>query len=72
MAVLAALRQLPPRQRATVVLRHWEDRSIEETAAALGTSVPTVKSQTAKALASLRESLADLNPVLTRNDGGIS
>ena len=70
MAVLAALRKLPPRQRATVVLRHWEDRSIEETATALGTSIPTVKSQTAKALASLRESLADLNPVLTRNDGG--
>jgi RNA polymerase sigma-70 factor (sigma-E family) len=68
--VMAALRALPPRQRATVVLRHWEDRSIEETAEILGTSIPTVKSQTAKALAALRISLAPLSDDSVTAEGG--
>ncbi|MBW8805887.1 MAG: SigE family RNA polymerase sigma factor [Catenulisporales bacterium] len=54
LTVLAALRGLPPRQRATVVLRYWEDRSVEETADLLGVSQGTVKSQCAKAFAALR------------------
>jgi RNA polymerase sigma-70 factor (sigma-E family) len=52
--LVAALRRLPARQRATVVLRFYEDLTEAETAAALGCSVGTVKSQTAKALAALR------------------
>ncbi|MER5637789.1 SigE family RNA polymerase sigma factor [Kitasatospora sp. NPDC002227] len=52
--LLAALAGLPPRQRAVVVLRYWEDLSAEQTAAALGCSVGTVKSQAAKGLAKLR------------------
>ncbi|GAA2060564.1 SigE family RNA polymerase sigma factor [Catenulispora yoronensis] len=50
----AALAALPKRQREVVVLRYWEDYSEAQTAAILGCSVGTVKSQAAKALAKLR------------------
>jgi RNA polymerase sigma factor (sigma-70 family) len=56
--VAAALRKLPAGQRAVVVLRHVEDLDVETTAALLGISTGTVKSQAAKALASLRTHLA--------------
>jgi RNA polymerase sigma-70 factor (sigma-E family) len=52
-----ALGELPPRQRAAVVLRYFEDLSLEQTAAALGCSVGTAKSQTSRALAKLRRSV---------------
>lgn len=55
----AALAELPARQRATVVLRFWADASVTETADALGCSEGTVKSQTARAIATLRSLLAD-------------
>jgi RNA polymerase sigma-70 factor (sigma-E family) len=48
-----ALRQLPPRQRAVVVLRFWLDMSEADTAAALGCSVGTVKGQASRALVTL-------------------
>lgn len=57
-ALLAALRQLPPRQRAVVVLRYWEDLTDAQIAAALGCSSGTVRSQLARALAKLRMSPA--------------
>ncbi|MDX6255363.1 MAG: hypothetical protein QOJ11_1697 [Frankiales bacterium] len=58
----SALRALPPRQRAVVVLRFLYDQTEAQTADQLGCSVGTVKSQNAKALASLRGRL-DAAPV---------
>lgn len=52
--LLQALLTLPLRQRATIVLRYLEEMSERETAAALGCSEGTVKSQSARALSSLR------------------
>jgi RNA polymerase sigma factor (sigma-70 family) len=53
-ALMSALADLPLRQRACVVLRYFDDLSIADTAAVLGCSEGTVKSQTSRALASLR------------------
>ena len=53
----AALQQLPTRMRAALVLRFFEDLSEAETAAVLGCSVGTVKSQCSRGLARLRLSL---------------
>ena len=57
--LLRACRLLPAAQRAVLVLRFWEDRSIEETAAVLGCSPGTVKSHTHRALRRLRAMLDD-------------
>jgi RNA polymerase sigma-70 factor (sigma-E family) len=52
------LGQLPPRMRAVVVLRIWEDLGENETAQILGCSVGAVKSQLSRGLARLRERTA--------------
>ncbi|MFB8774093.1 SigE family RNA polymerase sigma factor [Streptomyces broussonetiae] len=55
--VRTALRRLPFRKRACVVLRHAFDLSEKDTALALGVSVGTVKSQTSKGMAELQRLL---------------
>jgi RNA polymerase sigma-70 factor (sigma-E family) len=54
LAMATALRGLPARQRAVVVLRYFDDLTETQTADALGCSVGTVKSQAYKALGRLR------------------
>ncbi|MEU9454823.1 SigE family RNA polymerase sigma factor [Streptomyces sp. NPDC048277] len=60
--IMAALRRLPKRQRAVIVLRYFEDRPDNEIAAILGVAQGTVRSQTHKALVSLRTTLAEAGP----------
>lgn len=59
-----ALAALPPRQRATIVLRYYCDLTVEQTAAELKCSQGTVKSNTSRGLASLR--------ALLETGGGVS
>jgi RNA polymerase sigma-70 factor (ECF subfamily) len=60
--VAAALRVLPERQRAVVVLRHYQDLSLEEIARALDMSLGTVKSSLHRALGRMRAVLAGDQP----------
>jgi RNA polymerase sigma-70 factor (sigma-E family) len=57
--VLDALATLPPKSRAVVVLRYWDDLSVEQVAALLGCSPGNVKSQSARALDRLRPLLSE-------------
>ncbi len=62
-ALWELVQTLPKKARAVLVLRYYEELSEAETAEALGVSVGTVKSQTSRALAALRERTpAHLNP----------
>jgi RNA polymerase sigma-70 factor (sigma-E family) len=54
-ALWTELLRLPPRMRAVVVLRVWEDLSEQETARLLGMSTGSVKSQMSRGMARLRE-----------------
>ncbi|AVT37058.1 SigE family RNA polymerase sigma factor [Plantactinospora sp. BB1] len=57
-----ALREVPPRQRVTLICRYYHQLDVAETAAVLGCSEGTVKSQTARGLATLRRVLGDAVP----------
>ena len=57
LTLLGALGQLPELDRAVVVLRFWEDRSIEDTALALRLTPSAVRSRSSRALARVRELL---------------
>ena len=54
-ALLGLLLELPPRQRAVIVLRYWEQLSEAETAGVLGCSAGSVKSAASRGLRRLRE-----------------
>lgn len=62
--LLEALGTLPPRQRAVVVLRYWEDLSEQQAAEVLGCSPGNVKSQASRGLRKLRDhpALAEYQP----------
>jgi RNA polymerase sigma-70 factor (sigma-E family) len=57
--LMRALATLPVRDQAIVVLRHWEDQSVETVAGILGVSASVVKMQSARALGRLRALLGE-------------
>ncbi|MEU8429248.1 sigma-70 family RNA polymerase sigma factor [Micromonospora sp. NPDC048887] len=61
LVMLQALAAVPPRQRAVLVLRYWEDLPIDEVAALLDCSPGTVKSQSARGLDTLRGLLSPVH-----------
>ncbi|MFB7180536.1 SigE family RNA polymerase sigma factor [Streptomyces sp. NPDC056257] len=65
--LLAALAELPPRARAMVVLRYWDDLSVETVAQLLRCSEGTVKSQCSRALAKLRTRLGEAHIYATES-----
>ncbi|WP_238017135.1 SigE family RNA polymerase sigma factor [Dactylosporangium sp. AC04546] len=68
-AFTAALRRLPARQRAVLVCRFYHDLDVEATAATLGCSAGTVKSQTARGLAKLRDLIGTDGAMTTVGEG---
>jgi RNA polymerase sigma-70 factor (sigma-E family) len=69
LVVREALALVPPRQRAVLVLRYYEDCDVAETARLVGCSEGTVKSQTARGLARLRELLTPAGHAGAHTDG---
>jgi RNA polymerase sigma factor (sigma-70 family) len=74
-ALVRALRELPPRQRAVLVLRYWEQFTQAETAELLGCSESAVKSAASHGLVRLRELTAPWHdprpqPLLANDAGG--
>ncbi|TQF05509.1 SigE family RNA polymerase sigma factor [Kitasatospora acidiphila] len=59
LALLKALGELPVQDRTVLVLRYWEDRSVEETAAMMRLSASGVRSRAARALVKLRTALGE-------------
>ncbi len=70
--VIAALRTVPPRQRAAIVLRYYQDLTETQTAEAMGCSVGAVKSQVSEGLRRLRETLGPTFDHATTSPGGVT
>ncbi len=68
--LVQALKALPERQRACVVLRYFEDLSVADTAAALKCSIGTIKSQTSHGLRALKAELTRLGRADVLEFGG--
>ena len=66
LVLMQALGALPPGQRAAVVLRYWEDLTVEEVARLLNVSAGTVKSQCSKGLIAMRLLLTPSTPEVPR------
>jgi RNA polymerase sigma-70 factor, ECF subfamily len=66
------LSQLPVGQRTVIVLRYYEDLTEAQAAQMMGCSVGTVKSQTSRALATLRNALSEPEAFTRRPDNGHS
>jgi RNA polymerase sigma-70 factor (sigma-E family) len=69
--MMAALGTLPPRQRAAIVLRFYQDLTEAQTAEAMGCSVGAVKSQVSAGLRRLRETLGSSFDHVTVTDQGV-
>jgi RNA polymerase sigma-70 factor (sigma-E family) len=65
LSLRAALLALPPRQRAVIVLRYFEDQTEAQTAEILGCQIGTVKSNAFRALSRLRQLVPDLESMDT-------
>lgn len=59
LTLIEALGRLPVKDRAVVVLRYWEDRSIEETADVMNASSAAVRTRSVRALGRLRQLLGE-------------
>lgn len=71
MMLVAHVRRLPPRQRDAVILRYYEDLPEAEIARFLGCAVGTVKSQLAKARATLAKAIGEDPSEVSGADGGV-
>jgi RNA polymerase sigma-70 factor (sigma-E family) len=69
LVLLDALAQVAPRQRACLVLRYFDDLSVEDTAEVLGCSTGTVKSNTSRGIDTLRRLIGDDELELTALGG---
>jgi RNA polymerase sigma factor (sigma-70 family) len=68
MLLRAVIATLPPRQRAAVVLRYYNDLTVSETAHVLGCADGTVKALTSQAIAGLRQRLRAIDFALEEHD----
>ena len=70
--LIAHLRGLPPRQRAAIVLRYYEDLSLAQTAEVMGCSVGAVKSHVSIGLGKLRERMGPAFDLVTTGEEGLT